>query len=101
MASEYFLKLAREQAPPEPARELTPAEKRKNWWHYHWMWFVVGAVLLWIGGSMLWNMLGIGKTRPDFIFAYVGRGPLSEEAAAAAEARLTELASDVNGDGTV
>lgn len=101
MASEYFLKLAREQAPPEAPRELTPAEKRKNWWHYHWMWFAVGAVLLWIAGSMLWNMLGIGQTKPDFIFAYVGRGSLSEEAAAAAEARLTELASDVNEDGII
>ena len=101
MASEYFLKLAREQAPPEAARELTPAERRKNWWHYHWMWFVAGGVLIWILGSMLWNILGVGRTKPDYVVAYVGREELPREAAEAAEARITELGEDVNGDGLV
>ena len=101
MASEYFLKLAREQAPAEAPRVLTPAEKRTNWWHYNWWWFAVGGVLLWIVGSMLWNVLGIGKIRPDYIFAYVGRDELSAQTAAFLEARLTELAQDVNGDGRV
>ena len=101
MASEYLLKKAREQAPPEPPRELTPAEKRKNWWHYHKWWFVGGAVLLWIVGSMLWNILGIGQTRPDHIFAYVGRDALDEALAAKLEEQLAALGTDVNGDGVV
>lgn len=101
MASEYFLKLAREQAPPEAPRALTPAEKRKNWWHYHWMWFAVGAVLLCIVGSMLWNILGIGRVRPDYIFTYVGRDPLDETLAAELEQALAGLGEDVNCDGTV
>ena len=101
MASEYFLKLAREQAPPEPPRELTKAEQRKNWWHYHWWYFAAGAVLLCIVGSMLWNILGIGQVRPDYIFAYVGRDPLDEALAEQLERSLAALGEDVNGDGTV
>ena len=101
MASEYLLKKAREQAPPEAPRELTAREKRKNWWHYHKWWFAAGAVLVWILGSMLWNVLGIGKVKPDYVFAYVGQASLPEDLVSALEAGLAELGEDVNGDGTV
>lgn len=101
MASEYLLKNAREQVPPEAKKELTPAEKRRNWWHYHKWWVVAGVVLVWIVGSMLWNVLGIGKVKPDYIFAYVGQTSLPEDIASALEAGLAELGEDVNGDGTV
>ena len=101
MASEYLLKKAREQAPAEAPRELTPAEKRKNWWHYHKWWVVAGVVLVWIVGSMLWNVLGIGKVKPDYIFAYVGTRALDEDLAAGLEERLAEFGEDVNSDGKV
>ncbi len=101
MASEYLLKKAREQKPAEPTPELTPAEKRKNWWHYHKWWVLVGLVLLWIVGSMLWGILGIGKTKPDYIFAYVGGEELSQALVSDLERELAALGSDVNGDGKV
>ena len=101
MASEYLLKKAREQAPAEAPRELTPAEKRKNWWHYHKWWVIVGIVLVWIVGSMLWNVLGIGKVKPDYIFAYVGTRALDKDLAAGLEKQLAELGGDRTGDGKV
>ena len=29
---------------PEPPREYTKQENAANWWHYHWMWVVIGVV---------------------------------------------------------
>lgn len=101
MASEYLLKKAKEQAPGEKPRPLTPAEKRRNWWHYHKWWVLAGLVLIWIAGSMLWNVLGIGRVEPDYIFAYVGKEPLGEATASGLEAALASLGEDSNGDGRV
>ena len=40
MASEYW-KWKFKDVRPEEKRELTPEEKRKNWWHYH-RWHEIG-----------------------------------------------------------
>ncbi len=101
MASEYLKKLAREQPPQEPKRELTPAEKRRNWLDYHKWWLAAGALLVWIAASILWNALGIGRVKPDFIFAYVGDKALDGGIAAAFETKAAALALDKNGDGRV
>lgn len=101
MASEYLKWKARDQKPSPPPRELTKKEKLQNWLHYHRLHLIAAAVLLWIAGSMLWNVLGIGQTRPDYVFAYIGRDSLPEEDAAAIETALSALGEDVNGDGKV
>lgn len=101
MASEYLKWKARDEKPAPPPRELTKKEKLQNWLHYHRLHLIAAAVLLWIAGSMLWNILGIGQTKPDYIFAYIGRDSLPEESAAALEAALSALGEDVNGDGKV
>ena len=43
MAGEYYRWLARNEK-PEEKRELTPKEKRKNWWHYN-KWYVLLGIL--------------------------------------------------------
>lgn len=101
MASEYLKWKARDQKPAPPPRELSKKEKLQNWLHYHKLHLIVAAVLLWIVGSMLWNILGIGQTKPDYVFAYIGRDELPEDAAAALETALAALGEDVNGDGKV
>ena len=105
MASEYFkLKAKREiaeEAREEPANPPARQEKLQNWLHYHWLYLVIGAVLVWIAGSMLWNGLGIGQIKPDYRIAYVGRTALSEEEVVAVEAAFASLGTDVNGDGRI
>lgn len=100
MASEY-LKWKYRDVKPRETRELTPAEKRKNWWYYHKWHVVIGAVLAGIGVSLVCNALGIGQTRPDYYVAYVGENALPDDTAAAIESAFASLGEDLNGDGEV
>lgn len=101
MASEYLRKLAQEQPPQEKPRELTPSERRRNWLYYHKIWLIIGAVLLLSVVSILWNALGIGHTKPDYIFALVDDTALDDVTARAFEKQMALLGSDRNGDGKV
>lgn len=47
----------------------------KNWLHYHWVYLVIAAVVLWVGISWLANALHWGETLPDYQIAYVGKTP--------------------------
>lgn len=82
-------------------REYTKKEKFLNWLHYNKLWVAAVALVLWVAGSMLWNVLGIGQVKPDYRFAYVGSRELSADTVAALEQALATLAEDHNGDGTV
>ncbi len=82
-------------------REYSKWEKFQNWFYYNKLWVFVGIVILWVVGSMLWNVLGIGQTKPDYRFVYVGNRKLPEDCIEALEAGLATMADDCNGDGTV
>lgn len=100
MASEYLKWKYRNEKPREH-RELTPAEKRKNWWHYH-KWHVVGGVVLvLLAASLLYQVLGIGQIKPDYQFACVTQYALPDETVEALETELAKLGTDQNGDGRV
>ena len=101
MASEYLKWKYRDVKPDEPPPERTRKEKVANWFHYHKWWVVLWAFLLFSAGGILWNALGIGKVRPDYVFAYVGSAALPDDCAAALERELALLGQDVNGDGKV
>ena len=101
MASEYLLKKAREQQPAPPPRPLTPAEKRRNWLYYNKIWLILGAALLGVMGSILWNALGVGRVRPDYVFACVTDSALDDALLSALERELASLGADANGDGQV
>lgn len=101
MASEYLKWKYRDVKPDEPPPPMTRKQKLANWFYYYKWWVLVWAVLLYIIGSIVWNALGIGQTKPDYIFAYVGSSDLSEECASALETEIGKLGQDVNGDGKV
>ncbi|MCD7755324.1 MAG: hypothetical protein LUJ09_03170 [Firmicutes bacterium] len=82
-------------------REYTRWEKFSNWFYYNKWWLLIGAIVLYVVGSMLWNVLGIGQTQPDYCVAYVGRNQLPEDCVSALQTALAALGEDVNGDGTV
>lgn len=101
MASEYLKKKYQDVKPDEPPPPLTGKEWWANWFHYNKFWILVWAAILSVVGSIIWNMLGIGRVRPDYIFAYIGSDTLPEECAAALKTELAALGEDVNGDGRV
>jgi len=82
-------------------REYSKWEKFQNWFYYNKLWVFVGAVIAWVVGSMLWNVLGIGQTEPDYRFVYVGSRKLPEDCIEALEAGLATMADDHNGDGAI
>lgn len=98
MASEYLKWKYKDVRPDKPV-ELTKEQRRRNWWYYHKWHVILGAAAVCIAGSMIWHALT--QVHPDYQLAYVGTTPLTEEAAAAWEARLAELGTDCNGDGRV
>ncbi len=100
MASEY-LKWKYRDVKPEEKRELTPAEKRANWWHYHKWHIAIAAVLVLSVGSILWHVLGVGEAKPDIQIAYVGAEPLPADTAFALQNALAGLFTDCDGDGAV
>ena len=86
---------------PREKAELTPAQRRRNWWHYH-KWHVgIGVVLVGIAVSLGCSVLGIGQVKPDYQVAYVGENPLPDGAAVAIEEAFASLGDDLNGDGKV
>lgn len=100
MASEYYKWLARDVR-PEEARELSRAEKWKNWWHYFKYHVLIGLVLLGIGVSLVCHALGVGQVKPDYAIAYVGTTALSEETVEALRSAFAALGRDENGDGQI
>lgn len=82
-------------------RQYTRKERLANWFYYNKLWVIVGAVILWVVGSMLWNVLGVGQVEPDYRFAYVGSRKLPEDCITALEEELASFAEDLNGDGIV
>ena len=100
MASEY-LKWKYRDVQPRERRELTPAEKRKNWWHYHKWHVIIGVILLGICVDLVLHALGVGQIKPDYQVAYVGTNALPDDTAAAIENAFAALGEDLNGDGRV
>ena len=50
----YERNISPEDLVPEKTRELTPAEARANWWHYHWYYVVlIAAAVLAVGSLMI------------------------------------------------
>ena len=82
-------------------KTYTRRQRLENWFYYHKLWVLIGLVILWVVGSMLWNVLGIGQTEPDVRILYVGSRQLPQDCVRSPEQALAALAEDSNGDGTV
>ena len=75
----------------EKEKTYTRRQRLENWFYYNKLWVLVGVVILWVVGSMLWNVLGIGRTEPDFRILYVGSRQLPEDCVQALEQALKRL----------
>lgn len=101
MASEYIKYLNRNETPTPPPSELTPKEKWKNWWYYHWKMVVLVVIAVLSVISMALKSLGITEPLTDYQVAYIGSKPLSDEAVEAVNAAFQEYGEDCSGDGVI
>ena len=100
MAGEYVRWLARDVKPREK-QELTPEEKRRNWWDYH-KWHVIIAILcVVLIGDVIYGAVQNSRNRPDYVVAYVGQTALPDSLRERLEEGLAQLGEDLNGNGKV
>lgn len=100
MAGEYVRWLARDVKPREK-KELTPEEKRRNWWDYHKWHVVIVLVLLVLLGDLVYDVIRDKRNQPDYVIAYVGQTALPDTLAEAVQTGICALGEDINGNGKV
>lgn len=100
MAGEYVRWLARDVKPLEK-QELSPREKRQNWWEYHKWHVVIAAVCLLLAVNLLFNVVQGIRNKPDYTIAYVGCTELPQDIAQALETAIATRGEDLNGNGEV
>ena len=83
----------------EKPRELTPAEARANWWHYHWYYVALIAAAVLALGYFAWQRAT--TVEPDDTVTVVGRTEPDEAFLSALETKLESLSEDVNDDGKI
>lgn len=83
----------------EKPRELTPAEARANWWHYHWYYVALIAAAVLALGYFAWQRAT--TVEPDDTVTVVDRTEPDEAFLNALETKLESLSEDVNGDGKI
>lgn len=100
MAGEYVRWLARDVKPLEK-KELTPEEKRRNWWDYHKWHVVLALVCLVFALDLVHDVIRNARNQPDYKIAYVGSTDLPDDTARALETAIAALGEDLNGNGAV
>lgn len=85
----------------ENHKNLSKAEKRKNWWYYYKWYVICGMILFGIACDLIGNALGLWQTSPDLQIAYVGETALPQNTITALENAFASMAGDFNGDGKV
>ena len=82
---------------PDQPPQLTPAQRRANWWHYHWYYVALLLCAALAAGAYLWHLAA--DVEPDYTVTVVSRLSPEEALLDAVEEKLTALAADENGDG--
>lgn len=98
MASEYLMKKYKDVKPFEPV-QLTEKQKRRNWWEYHKIYFLIGALVLAAAVGFAWDMMS--RVDPDYQIAFIGQRGLDEATSNLIAERLQPMLSDRDGDGKV
>ena len=100
MASEYYKWLARD-VQPEEKKELTPQERRRNWWAYHKWHVIVVLFCLVFAADMAYDMVWSARNQPDYTIAFVATAALPESSVETLETAIAALGEDLNGNGQV
>lgn len=80
-------------------RELTKAEARANWWHYHWYYVLAVVLAVLVVGYFVWSR--VTEVEPDYTVAVIGSNDPDAVFLSDLKTTLESVADDVNGDGKV
>lgn len=84
---------------PEEPKELSGKEKRKNWWHYHKVWVIVGVLVFGIVGFTVYDV--VTQVHPDLTVTVLSPYTLPEQLTDKLQTGLEQWVDDLNGDGQV
>lgn len=96
LASEY-LKWKYRDVKPQAPHQMTPRERRANWWHYHKWHVLAGAVLLLCLAHIGYGGWVAKHRGPELQIAYVGAAPLPDETVAALEEAIAAIGANCGG----
>lgn len=100
MARERYLINAGEESIHDNEIVLTEKKDiRKNWWHYHKTYILVGALAVLMVFSFIYSI--VTKATPDYTVAFMTSYIWPTDALEDMETYLEEYGEDVNGDGQV
>ncbi len=85
--------------PDAPPPELTPQQKRENFWFYHKWHLVLGLAVCAILFSLVWEI--VTQVKPDYTIGLIGTRGLPAGIGELLSEQLTPYFDDRNGDGKV
>lgn len=99
-SARYTLQIKPEDIQPDaPPPELTPREKRENFWFYH-KWHVIGGALAFaLLFTLFWDV--VTRVKPDYTIGLLSSYGLPAGIGDALSEQLTPYFDDRNGDGKV
>lgn len=84
---------------PREMPDMTPQQRRDNWWRYHWLHVLIAVLAVITVMGIAWERHG--RADSDCGAALVVRYAVTPEESAALKAALESAAEDTNGDGGV
>ena len=89
--------MAARPQPREMPGNMTPQQRRANWWHYHWLHVLIAAVAVIAVLGVIWEQAA--KERYDCSVALVTRYAATPAEIASIQTALERVCPDCNGDG--
>lgn len=98
-SARYTLNIDPEDLKPDLPPELTPKQKRQNWWLYNKQWVALALVVVCIVGLGIKDM--VQRVEPDYKVLYISPTYLAESISEQLRDNIAALGQDLNGDGEV
>ncbi|WP_367924505.1 hypothetical protein [uncultured Ruthenibacterium sp.] len=97
-SARYTLNITPDE-PDEPQKPMTPKQKWENFWFYHKWHLLVGALVLFLVGTLVWEV--VTNVEADYTIGVLTSKSLPYNAEITLSEKIAELCDDRNGDGTV
>lgn len=91
--------MSKRPIPREMPENMTPQQRRDNWWRYHWLHVLIAVLAVIVLCGVAWERLN--KVNVDCSVALVTRYAATPDEIASLQAVLEKAAPDFNGDGEV